>query len=231
MTNFHPTSFFNLEHFQHAALFNSSAQVWEVITFLPAYLNKLTLGNIEILIPSGVILERPELISIGKGTVIEPGTLIRGPCIIGKNCTIRQGAYIRGNFIAGDNCVIGHCTEVKNSIMLDNSKAPHFAYLGETVLGNNVNLGAGVKCANFKFDGKEIIIHHAGKHFATGLRKLGAIIGDDSQLGCNSATNPGTLIGKYCHLYPCTNFGGVAPDNSLIGSEIRASIIPQNKKN
>lgn len=230
MDNFHPTTFFNLEHFQHASLFKTSSQVWEVFTVLPAYLKNLPLGNIEVLIPPGVVLEHPELVSIGKGTVVEPGTLIRGPCIIGKNCSIRQGAYIRGYLVTGDNCVIGHCSEVKNSIMLDNSKAPHFAYLGETVLGNNVNLGAGVKCANLKLDGKEIIIHHAGKHFATGLRKFGAIIGDDSQLGCNSVTNPGTLIGKYCHLFPCTNFGGIAPDNSQIGLEIRAGIITKTKK-
>jgi len=230
MELFHTGTFFHLENFQHASLFDSYEHVWEVLAVLPQYLRKQNLGKIEIEIPEGVFLENPELISIGKGTVIEPGTYIKGPCIIGKKCIIRQGAYIRGELLTGDECVIGHCTEVKNSILLNHAKAAHFAYLGETILGNRVNLGAGVKCANFKLDGREIIIHHAGQHFATGLRKMGAIIGDDSQLGCNAVTNPGTLIGKNCYLLPCTNFGGVAPDDSKISLEIRAQIVPKTKK-
>lgn len=227
--SFHHTEFFNLEHFKHASLFDGCKHVWEVFSFMQKYFEIYGLGKIEVPIPTGVVLEHPELISIGKGTVIEPFTYIKGPCIIGKNCSIRQGAYIRGNLIAGDDCVIGHCSEVKNSIMLNHSKAPHFAYLGDSVLGNEVNLGAGVKCANLKFDNKEIIIHHAGLHYATGLRKFGAIIGDRSQLGCNSVTNPGTILGKDCFLFPCANFGGIAPKNSQIGVEMRVHL-SQNSK-
>lgn len=230
MSHFHAGNFFQLNEFLHAAIFDSQHFVWEALTAISAYLKTQKLGKIEADIPSGAILVHPELISIGKGSVIEPGTYIKGPCIIGKKCTIRQGAYIRGHLIAGDECVIGHCTEIKNSILLNHAKAAHFAYLGESILGNHVNLGAGVKCANLKFDGSPIIIHYEGKHYATHLHKMGAIIGDGSQLGCNSVTNPGTLMGKNSHLLPCVNFGGYAPDDSVIRLETRAQIVPKKKK-
>ena len=146
--------------------------------------------------PSRSFLINPELISIGKGTVIEPGAYIKGPCIIGENCTVRHGAYIRGDFIAGNNCVIGHDTEVKNCVMLNDARAGHFAYLGDTVVGNDVNLGAGTKCANLKLDGRPIIVHCEGTRIATGVKKFGAILGDGAQTGCNTVTNPGTLLEK-----------------------------------
>lgn len=230
MSKFHPTNFFHLESYKHASIFEPCGSVWEVFHHLSAYLKNLNLGKIEIPLPSTVILEHPELISIGKGSVVEPGAYIKGPCVIGKNCSVRQGAYIRGNVLTGDNCIIGHCTEIKNSIMLDDSKAAHFAYLGESILGNHVNLGAGVKCANLKLDGKEIIIHEGGIHYATGMRKIGAIIGDYSQLGCNSVTNPGTILGMCCYLLPCTNFGGIAPNNSRICLESSIRILQQTQK-
>lgn len=217
-TPFSPHHFFELSSFKHLSLFENTDHVWLALKRLPKYLAEQSLGKIEVDIPQGVYLEKRELISIGKGTIIEPGAFIRGPCIIGNNCTVRHGAYIRGDFIAGDHCVIGHTTEVKSSIFLDNAHAAHFAYVGDSILGNRVNLGAGVKCANLKLDNSEVIVHFNGQQITTGMRKLGAIIGDDCQLGCNSVTNPGTILGKKVLCYPCLNIGGVIQDHQKIKS-------------
>jgi NDP-sugar pyrophosphorylase family protein len=156
-------------------------------------------------------------IRIGKGVLIEPGALIKSPTIIGDQTEVRHGAYIRGNCLIGRNCVVGHVTEVKNSIFLDGAKAGHFAYLGDSILGNQVNLGAGTKLANLRFIKGEIAVSTPGGQVKTGLRKLGAILGDHAQTGCNSVTNPGTLLGKKSMVIPNTTVpSGYHGDNSLI---------------
>lgn len=223
-----PTAFFDLEGFQHKALFDNCTYVWEVLSYISSYLTQSGLGKIQGEVAAGAFLVDPHLISIGEGTVIEPGAYIKGPCIIGRHCVIRHGAYIRGALIAGDHCIIGHDTEVKNSILLNHVHAAHFAYLGDSVLGNNVNLGAGVKCANLKLNESEIAIHFQDQKFPTKLRKLGAICGDDVRIGCNVVTNPGTLIGKASECYPSINFGGVVPSCSTVKSNIQILVLPQN---
>lgn len=181
----------------------------ELIPAISPYLESLSLGTIEIEVVNGVFLENPESIFIGKGTRIEPGAYIQGPCWIGENCTIRHGAYIRGNCIAEEGVVIGHATEVKNAYFFSKAHAAHFAYVGDSILGHAVNLGAGVKLANVRFDKKEIAIRHEGKKYLTGLRKFGAILGDRCQIGCNAVTNPGTLIGPDTFFDPCKWIKGV----------------------
>ena len=156
-------------------------------------------------------------IYIGEGTVVEPGALIKGPSIIGNHTEVRQGAYVRGNCIIGDRCVVGHTTEVKHSIMLDDAKAGHFAYIGDSILGNHVNLGAGTKLANLKMVDVEMRLKVEEKVYETGLKKLGAILGDYTETGCNSVTSPGTLLGKASLVYPCVNIpGGFYPERSII---------------
>lgn len=206
-----PTAFFILGHFTHAELFEGCTYVWEALERLSDYLKKQKLGKIEVEIPSSVHVVNPELISIGRGTVVEPGAYIQGPCIIGNNCQIRHGAYIRGHVIAGEACVIGHDTEIKHSILLDRVNAAHFNYVGDSILGNGVNLGAGVKCANLKLDHSPVTVVVQGERYKTGLKKLGAILGDGAQLGCNSVTNPGTLMGRGAIAYPCVNVQGFIP--------------------
>jgi carbonic anhydrase/acetyltransferase-like protein (isoleucine patch superfamily) len=142
-------------------------------------------------------------IAIGAGTVVEPGAMIKGPVIIGKNTEVRQGAYIRGDCIIGNGCVVGHTTEMKGSIMFNGAKAGHFAYIGDSILGNNVNLGAGTKLANLKVIPGNIVITADRKRYNTGRRKLGAILGDETETGCNSVTSPGTLMGPHSIVYPC----------------------------
>ncbi len=165
---------------------------------------------------AGAVLMDKE-IEIGKGVLIEPGALIKGPTIIGDNSEVRQGAYIRGNCFIGCACVVGHTTELKNTIMLDGAKAGHFAYLGDSILGRDVNLGAGTKLANLKLKGDNICIRIKGETIDTGLRKLGAILGDGVQTGCNSVTNPGTLLGPGSLVLPNTTVGpGYFPPRSII---------------
>jgi len=211
-----PSVFFDLSSFSHASIFDEQKAVWETLKHIKEYLLTSPLGGIEGTVERGAYLVNPEVISIGEGSVIEPGAYIMGPCIIGKHCQVRHGAYIRGNLIAGDGCVIGHATEIKNALFLDGAKAGHFAYVGDSILGNRVNLGAGTKCANMRFDGKNVPIHDGKKTFDSGLRKFGAIFGDEAQTGCNSVTNPGTLMEKGSLLGPCTTALGVIPKNSVV---------------
>jgi UDP-N-acetylglucosamine diphosphorylase / glucose-1-phosphate thymidylyltransferase / UDP-N-acetylgalactosamine diphosphorylase / glucosamine-1-phosphate N-acetyltransferase / galactosamine-1-phosphate N-acetyltransferase len=206
--------YFDLEGFSD--LLEESSPVWEALKKLPEYLKSQNLGKIETLIPEGVFLENPESISIGKGSVIEPGVYIKGPVLIGKNCKVLHGAYIRENVILGDGAVVGHSSEVKNSILLPGAHAAHFNYVGDSILGRNSNLGAGVKCANMKFDKKSVSVEIDQKKIDTGLRKLGLILGDTSQVGCNAVTSPGTLIGKKVFCYPCSHIRGSIPSKARV---------------
>jgi len=139
-----------------------------------------------------------ESIFIGPGAVVEPGALIKGPSAIGAQTEVRQGAYVRGKCIVGDGCIVGHTTEMKSSVMLNGSKAGHFAYIGDSILGAESNLGAGTKLANLKLDGRTVRVTVHGTLIDTNLRKFGAIIGDGVEIGCNTVTNPGTMLGKNC---------------------------------
>ena len=143
-----------------------------------------------------------ESIQIGKGVLIESGSWIREPAFIGDYSEVRQGAYLRGYCLVGIRCVVGHATEVKHSIFLNDAKAGHFAYVGDSILGCDVNLGAGTKLANLRFLAGEVQVKTPDGIVGTGLRKFGAILGDRVQTGCNSVTSPGTLIGPDSFLMP-----------------------------
>ncbi len=199
------THFFDLGDFAHAKLFEGCTYPWEALLALSDYLKAQNLGKIEGTISEGVFLIHPESISIGPGTVVESGAYIQGPCIIGPKCIVRHGAYIRGNVVTGKGCVLGHASEFKNSILLNRAAAPHFNYVGDSILGNDVNLGAGAICANVRFDRHSISVHWEGEKIKTPLKKLGAILGDRTQIGCNCVLNPGTLLGKESVCFPAKN--------------------------
>lgn len=156
-------------------------------------------------------------IEIGEGTVVEPGALIKGPTVIGGNSEVRQGAYLRGGCLVGDGCVVGHTTEMKNSVMIDGAKAGHFAYIGDSLLGRDVNLGAGTKLANLKIISGGVTVRVGDRTWSTGLGKFGAILGDGTETGCNSVTSPGTILGKGSLVYPCINVeSGYYPPGTII---------------
>jgi len=226
-------SFFSLKRFAHKSLWKEGEPVWSPLLALDAYLEKKSY-NIEITIPTYVHLLRPDLISIGKGTVIEPGVCIQGPCIIGKNCIIRHGAFLRDGVICGDHCAIGHSAEVKHAILLNYAHITHFTYVGDSIVGNWVNLGAGVKCANLRLDRRPVEVLVDGQKIKTGLKKFGAIIGDKTQIGCNCVLNPGTLMGKESASYPLLNLRGyILPQSRVISDKpwhvepIRGNILEQ----
>lgn len=220
-------TFFSFSSYKHTSLFKNNTFVWEALNQIEGYLSSFLLGQIEISIPDGAYLMDPHLISIGKNSIVEPGAYIKGPCIIGNNCTVRHGAYIRGNLITGDHCVIGHDTEIKNAIFLNHVHAAHFAYVGDSILGNQVNLGAGTKCANLKFNKHPIVIEFQGQKINTGLSKFGAVFGDKAQTGCNVVTNPGTILGKGVNCYPVVNVKGVIPACMSVKSNTQQIIEPQ----
>ncbi len=156
------------------------------------------------LLMPGVILTDDD-IEIGPGALVESGALIKGPSIIGAASEVRQGAYVRGGVMSLPGAVIGHTTEVKNSLLLKDAKAGHFAYLGDSILGNNVNLGAGTKLANLKMTTTPYCFRFEDEVFQFARRKLGAIIGDDSETGCNTVLNPGTLLAPGAKVLPNSN--------------------------
>ncbi len=156
-------------------------------------------------------------IRLGQGVLVESGALLKEPVIIGDRSEIRQGAYLRGYCLVGARCVVGHTTEVKHSIFLNDAKAGHFAYLGDSILGGDANLGAGTKFANLRFLPGNVQVRTENGTTDSGLRKFGAILGDRAQTGCNSVTNPGTLIGKDGILMPNTTApSGFHPAGTVI---------------
>ncbi|MGQ9456422.1 MAG: glucose-1-phosphate thymidylyltransferase [Armatimonadota bacterium] len=226
-----PTDFFDLEGIEFREVFEGCDKVWEALLnvgrFALQYITSIDPDDmIRGKVMSGAYIDDRDAVVIGEGTVVEPGVFIIGPAIIGKNCQIRHGAYIRGDVIVGNNCIVGHASELKNCIMLDTAQCPHFAYVGDSILGRNVNLGAGTKLSNVPVvsvkdpvTGKRSTVKVTidGAEYDTGLQKFGAIIGDGCQLGCNVVTNPGCLIGKNTLVYPCVSLRkGYYPPNTII---------------
>ena len=157
------------------------------------------------------VLLKPLGIFLDTGTVLEPSAIIKGPALIGKDCEIRQGAYLRGNVVVGDHCVIGHNTEIKNSILMNHTEAGHFNYIGDSILGSYVNLGAGTRLANLEFrspaDKRAILfpplhMEVEGKEIPIGRSKFGAVLGDYAEIGCNAVLSPAVLMGKESCVYP-----------------------------
>lgn len=226
-----PGDFFDLEGFEFAAVFEGCEYVWEALTqvgrFALEYITGFE-GDTTILgtVMNGAYIDDHDAVVIGEHTIVEPGVFIQGPAIIGRNCQIRSGAYIRGDVIVGNNCIVGHSSELKNCIMLDTAQCPHFAYVGDSILGRGVNLGAGTKLSNVPVvsvrdptTGKRpsIKITIAGKIYDTGLPKFGAVLGDGCQTGCNVVTYPGCLVGPNTLVYPNTSVRkGYHPGNQVI---------------
>ncbi len=156
-------------------------------------------------------------VELAQGVTVEPGALVKGPAIIGEFSEVRQGAYLRGDCLVGARCVVGHTTEVKHSVFLDGAKAGHFAYVGDSILGRDVNMGAGTKLANLRFGPGNVFMTVDGERIDTGRRKIGAIFGDRVQTGCNSVTNPGSVVGPGSLIAPNTTVApGVYAARSII---------------
>ncbi len=217
MIDFRPAVFFDLNGFSHAGLLEPAEPVWTALgNKLSEYLEAWSDWSINIDVPAGVHL-LGDRISIAAGCSIEPGAVIVGPAILEEGVQIRTGAYVRQNVLLAAGSLVGAHSEVKGSILLPGAKAPHQAYVGDTILGRDVNLGAGTICSNVKNIGREVSFSAGGETYHTGLRKFGAVLGDGCKTGCNTVLNPGVLMGPGSVTYTNASIrGGYYPAGSLI---------------
>ena len=156
-----------------------------------------------------------ENIWIAKSAKIAKTAYINGPAIIGKNAEVRHCAFIRGNAIVGENSVVGNSTELKNVILFNNVQVPHYNYVGDSILGFKAHMGAGSITSNVKSDKKLVVVKGKEEKIETGLKKFGAMLGDNVEVGCNSVLNPGTVVGRGSNIYPLSCVRGVIPANSI----------------
>lgn len=158
---------------------------------------------------------KDENIWIAKSAKVMPSAYIKGPAIIGENAEIRHCAFIRGNVIIGNNAVVGNSTELKNVILFNKVQVPHYNYVGDSILGYKAHMGAGAITSNVKSDKKHVVVKNRIEKIETGLKKFGAMIGDNVEVGCGSVLNPGSVIGKNTNIYPLSSVRGVVPENSI----------------
>ena len=192
-------------------LFNSCEYPWEMLPKIKEYILSLIEKGID------GYTKYSDSVLIGKNVKIYPTATIEGPTIIGSGSEIRPGAFIRGSVITGENCILGNSSEFKNCILLEKIQAPHYNYVGDSVMGNFTHLGAGSICSNLKTDKKPIVIH-GDKEYNTGLRKIGAILADYADVGSGCVLNPGTVIGKNTSVYPVNSLRGVFPAGCIVKS-------------
>ena len=204
-----PEDFFDLGGFAHRDLFAGVRYVWEALARLEGYCARVTESRLEGTVEPGACLDGP--VWIGEGTVVEAGAKIIGPAIIGAGCQVRQGAYLRGLVVVGDEAIVGHASEVKGAILLDGACAPHFNYVGDSILGPGSNLGAGTICSNVRLDRAPVSVWAGGREYRTGLAKLGAVVGQGVQTGCHCVLNPGTLLGRGVVVLPGASLTGYFP--------------------
>lgn len=194
-----------------APIFKDSTYPWEILPHIKSYIECLIASK-----PSGFYEYAPNVL-IGKNVKIASNVTITAPAIICDNTEIRTGAFIRGSVFIGEGAVIGNSTELKNCIILNGAQVPHYNYVGDSVLGNKSHLGAGAICSNLKADKKNVVIK-GEKEYQTGIKKIGAILGDGTDIGCGCVLNPGTVIGKNTNVYPLTSVRGVIPENRIVKS-------------
>lgn len=201
---------FNMDETIARDIFNDIEFPWEVLSKIGDFI--LELGKT--LSPDEYEL-RDENVWIAKSAKIAPTASITGPCIIGKETEVRPGAFIRGKAIVGENCVVGNSTELKNVILFNNVQVPHYNYVGDSILGYKSHMGAGSITSNVKSDKTNVTIKYQGDIIETGLKKMGAILGNYVEVGCNSVLNPGTIIGSNTNVYPLSMVRGYIPKGCI----------------
>ena len=152
---------------------------------------------------------------VHKTAAVAPTAYLGAPCIIGANTEVRHCAFIRGAALVGENCVVGNSVELKNVILFDHVQTPHYNYVGDSILGYYSHMGAGSITSNVKSDKTPVVVHGQGEDVPTGMKKMGAMLGDHVEVGCNSVLNPGTVIGRSSNIYPLSCVRGVVPERSI----------------
>ena len=201
---------YDLSHTKAAAYLEGFEYPWEALS-----------GISDMVLALGATLsldeyDHPEeTVWIAKDAKVYPNANIYGPCIIGHGTEVRPGAFIRGSALVGDGCVVGNSTELKNVILFDTVQVPHYNYVGDSILGYKSHMGAGSITSNVKSDKSLVVIKNGDEKLETGRKKVGAMLGDRVEVGCNSVLNPGTVIGRDSNVYPVSCVRGVIPENSI----------------
>lgn len=204
------TELFDLNHTQAKGYLSAYAYPWSALIGLKGYLRAFGQS-----LSKGEYIEISREVWVHKSAEISPSACLLPPCVIGEKTEVRHGAFLRGGTLVGKNCVVGNSTELKNCILFDRAKAPHFNYVGDSILGFNAHMGAGSITSNVKSDKSEIVVKGDEEKIKTGLRKFGAAVGDYAEIGCNSVLNPGSIVGKNTSIYPLSSVRGVVPENTI----------------
>jgi NDP-sugar pyrophosphorylase family protein len=191
-------------------IFNGVTYPWEVLPKISNFILELgaTLSEDE-------YEKRGEKVWVAKSAKVAPTAFINGPAIIGKDAEVRHCAFIRGNAIVGEGAVVGNSTELKNVILFNKVQVPHYNYVGDSVLGYKSHMGAGSITSNVKSDKKLVVVKAGEEKIETGMKKFGAMLGDEVEVGCGSVLNPGTVVGNHSNIYPLSSVRGFVPANSI----------------
>ncbi len=201
---------YNLEETIAKELLESVTYPWEALPKIEEFI--IELGN---KLDPDIYEKRGENIWVAKSAKVYPTAYINGPAIIGENAEVRHCAFIRGKAIVGNGAIVGNSTELKNVILFNKVQVPHYNYVGDSILGFKAHMGAGSITSNVKSDKKLVIVKNGKDQIETGLKKFGAMLGDNVEVGCNSVLNPGTVIGRNTNIYPLSCVRGVVPQKSI----------------
>lgn len=201
---------YTLEETIAADLFTGETYPWEVLPKISAFIKELGAA-----LDPEVFEQRGDNIWIAKSAKVAPTACLNGPLIVDEEAEIRHCAFVRGSAIVGKGAVVGNSTELKNVVLFNKVQVPHYNYVGDSILGYKAHMGAGSITSNVKSDKTLVVIKAIGNPIETGLKKVGAMLGDNVEVGCNSVLNPGTVIGKNSNVYPTSCVRGVIPANSI----------------
>lgn len=191
-------------------LLSAATYPWEVLPRIGAFILELGAS-----LPEEEYEKRGENVWIARSAQVAPTASIAGPTIVGKNAEVRHCAFIRGNALVGEGAVVGNSTELKNVILFNKVQVPHYNYVGDSILGYKAHMGAGSITSNVKSDKQLVKIHTDGGDLETGLKKVGAMLGDEVEVGCGSVLNPGTIVGPRSNIYPLSAVRGCIPADSI----------------
>ena len=201
---------YDLNHTMAAEALSAFTYPWEALSSIKSIIE--TLG--ETLDDEEYQQVSPK-VWVHKTATVAPTAFLGAPCIIGAGTEVRHCAFVRGSALVGKDCVVGNSVELKNVILFDSVQVPHYNYVGDSILGYRSHMGAGSITSNVKSDKQPVVVHGKDESIATGLKKFGAMLGDDVEVGCNSVLNPGTVIGRCSNVYPLSCVRGVVPDHSI----------------
>ena len=205
------STLYDLSHTAAAPLLARFTYPWEALPHIGDFIRELGVA----LSPDDYDQPQPG-VWIHRTATVAPSASIAAPCIIGANTEIRHCAFIRGNALVGEGAVVGNSTELKNVILFDGVQVPHYNYVGDSILGYKAHMGAGSITSNVKSDGgSPVVIHGSAGDIPTGMKKVGAMLGDHAEIGCGSVLNPGTVIGRNAIVYPLTSVRGFIPENHI----------------